>query len=434
MFIRHFILKAAVLWLALDGAVCAAALPPEDAARVDAVVAATLQARQAPGAVLAIVRDGEVVYRKAYGAVSTASLFEIGSLTKQMAAAAVLQLAAQGKLALDDRVGKYVPEYPAAVGVTIRQLLQQTSGLPDFAGTPEFAANGTTRPTDFEGIVASVRALPMEFAPGERWKYSNTNYALLGHIIERVSGEDFDSYLSAHILRPAGMRTVSTLGKATAADGKALGYSSDGNSLQPAAMFQNSWIGAAGNLVASVDDLIAWNRALASSAWLPAMRTRAVLNDGDTAGYGYGLFLDHQAGRDRVWHGGGTLGFSTSSMLYPDEKLWIIALVNDGDVNASAMTAFIYDALHGIRHEAAAGEVPAVNEQLRALLKRAKQGELSKKLQAQLDVYGRPEDLLYAGRDGDAYRYRARFGAQWLQLRLLPPTGQQAVALTATPE
>lgn len=444
---RRLLLFAAVLCLTLPLA-AATALPAADAARVDAFVTAALKEKQAPGAVLAIVKDGEVVYRKSYGAVTTGARFEIGSLTKQMAAVAVLRLASEGKLALDGRVGRYIPEYPAAAAVTIRQLLQQTSGLPDFAGTPEFAANGTTRPTDFAGIIASVRDLPPEFAPGQRWKYSNTNYTLIGRIVELASGMAFDDYLATRVLKPAGMTRAGTLG--SVADGKAVGYTDHGAGPVPAAVFQNSWIGAAGNLVAGVDDLIAWDGALTTGPWLPMMRQPAALNDGTSAGYGYGLFIDRQAGAARIWHGGGTLGFSSANMLYPEQRLWIIALVNDGDVNASVITAGVYDTLHNIQHLPADGERADITAQVRLWLQRMKRGELpagevapdalpalraaAPSLQARLDVYGRPEAVLYAGKEGEIYRYRIRYGAQWLQLNISLRADNRLSSLAIAPE
>jgi len=434
-----------------------------DAAKVDSVVAKMLRDKQAPGAVVAIVKDGAVVYRKAHGVadlrtqrpMSLQDRFEIGSLTKQMTAAAVLQLAQAGKLSLDDTVGKYLPDYPAAAAVTIRQLLWQVSGLPDFAGTPAFAANASSHPTDFKSLLDTVRALPLEFQPGERWRYSNTNYVLLGRIVELTGGASFDTYLAHHVLAKAGMATAVTLDQTA---GKATGYTTDHKQVIPAAVFQNSWIGAAGNLVACIDDLIAWDRALWRQHLLPdealaAMRTPPMLNDGSPGGYGYGLFIDHQDGRDRVWHGGGTLGFSSSNMIYPQEQLWLIALVNHEDLSATVMTAAIYDALHGIAPDGrpAVGEQPDITAKARLWLQRVKQGELPaaevapdllrtleahqrrryKWLQTKVDVYGRPEAVVYAGstaRDGAAlHRYRLRFGAQWLRFEIgLLPDGRLA--------
>lgn len=438
----------------------AMAWTPNEASQVDTVVTRALSEKQAPGAVVAIVEDGKVVYRKAFGlanvetkrAMSPDALFEIGSLTKQMTAAAVLQLASDGKLRLDDEVIKYTPQYPAAAGVTIRQLLQQVSGFPDFALTPEFAANGTKRPTDFAGILAAIQSQPREFPDGERWKYSNTNYVLLGQIIQRSSGMEFDEYLSRQIFKPAGMLHATNLSASPAE--KATGYSKDGGHIVPAATFQNSWIGAAGNVVASVDDLIAWNRALSANPNLELMRTPATLNDGSLSGYGFGLYIDRQAGRARIWHGGGTLGFSSSLMSYPDEKLTIIALVNDGDVNASAMTAFIYDALHGIKHEPATGEQPEVTAKARTWLQRIKAAELPagevsenlmaaltkdsgrayKKLQSQLDIFGRPEALVFGGRNGSQYIYSVRYGAQWLKFGIAMLPDGRVSALVLGPE
>jgi D-alanyl-D-alanine carboxypeptidase len=439
------------------------ALSGAGADKVDALVTETLHREGAPGAVVAIVSGGAVLYRKAYGTADLASgraldpdtAFEIGSLTKQMTAVAILQLVAAHRIALTDRVDQFVPGHRAAAAVTVAQLLQQVSGIPDFAASPVFAAGATSQPIDFAHLLGTVDAQPLDFAPGKRWKYSNTNYLLLGHLVELVSKTSFDSYLAQHVLAPAAMRSVTTLGAKERYANQARGYMGDGPRVVAADSFENSWIGAAGNLVATVDDLIAWDRFLfggAGQPFLPMMATPAVLADGTTVGYGFGLFVDRQAGHRRIWHGGGTLGFSSSNMVYPDEALWIIALVNDGDVNATALTAALYDALHGIERSAAPGEVPAVTASVALWLQRLQRGELLESavapalftsltanahqaldaLKAQLDIYGRPETILYQGRVNDSYAYIVRFGAQWLHVdcRFLDDARLSSIAIT----
>lgn len=418
-----------------------------DTNKVDSLVTETLHRKGAPGAVVAIVSGGVVLYRKAYGKADLATgraldpdtAFEIGSLTKQMTAVAVLQLVAAHRIALTDRVDQFVPGYRAASTVTVAQLLQQVSGIPDFAASPAFAAGATSQPTDFAHVLEIVDRQPLDFASGKRWKYSNTNYLLLGHLVELVSKTSFDTYLSQHVLAPAAMRSVTTLGTKKRYANQAQGYMGNGPQVVTANSFENSWIGAAGNLVATVDDLIAWDRFLfggAGQPFLPMMTKPAILADGTTVGYGFGLFVDRQAGHRRIWHGGGTLGFSSSNMVYPDEALCIIALVNDGDVNATALTAALYDALHGLDRRAAPGEVPAISDLVALWLQRLQRGELPKSavslplflsltananqgldaLKARLDIYGRPEAILYQGRVDDTYVYIVRFGAQWLHV------------------
>ena len=441
------------------------ALSGADADKVDALVTETLHREGAPGAVVAIVSGGAILYRKAYGTADLSSgraldpdtAFEIGSLTKQMTAVAVLQLVAAHRIALTDRVDQFVPGYRAAAAVTVAQLLQQVSGVPDFAASPAFAADATSQPTDFAHLLGTVDAQPLDFAPGKRWKYSNTNYLLLGHMVELVSKINFDTYLSQHVLAPAAMRSVTTLGTKERYANQAQGYMDNGLHVAAADSFDNSWIGAAGNLVATVDDLIAWDRFLfggAGQPFLPMMATPAVLADGTTVGYGFGLFVDRQAGHRRIWHGGGTLGFSSSNMIYPDEALWIIALVNDGDVNATALTAALYAALHGLEHRAEPGELPSVSALVALWLQRLQRGELPESavtpalflaltanshqgldaLKARLDIYGRPEAILYQGRVDDTYAYIVRFGAQWLHVDCRFLDDARLASITINPE
>lgn len=423
------------------------ALSRADTDKVDALVTETLQREGAPGAVVAIVSGGSVLYRKAYGKANLATgraldpntSFEIGSLTKQMTAVAILQLVAAHRITLNDRVNQFVPGYRAAGAVTVAQLLQQVSGIPDYAASPAFATSATSKPTDFAHVLKTVDTQPLDFPTGKRWKYSNTNYLLLGHLVELVSKTNFDTYLSQHVLAPAAMHSVTTLATKDGYANQAQGYMGDSLHVVAADSFENSWMGAAGDLVATVDDLIAWDKFLfgeAGKPFLPMMSTPAPLADGTTVGYGFGLFVDRQAGHKRIWHGGGTMGFSSSNMVYPDQELWIIALVNNGDVNASALTAAIYDTLYGLDRRAALGEIPEVRTSVALWLQRLKRGELPESamtpllfmsltanmhkrldaLKAQLDIYGRPEAILYQGRNNDTYAYIVRFGAQWLHM------------------
>jgi len=459
---RHFQALALSALLALNLPTAhAAPLSAAEESAIDTTVREALRTQQAPGAVVAIRRGGELLLRRAYGLADIASgramhedtAFEIGSITKQMTVAAVLQLVQAGRLSLDDAVSKFVPSYPAAAQVTVRQLLQQTSGLPDFAGTEAFAANATQTPARFEQVLATVQAAPLQFTPGSRFRYSNTNYLLLARIVETVSGQPFANRLGEQVLALAGMAHTGASDGALRWPDLASGHTTEAGQVQRAPRFQPSWIRGAGELVSTADDLLAWAEALAggrvvSPASYQAMATPAVLNNGQPDGYGFGLFVDRQAGHARLWHGGGTLGFSSSLMRYPAEQLTIVVLVNHEALNASALSASLFEVLHPearAAHAPVPGEDPALTQQLRTWLAALKQGTPSadialapaqqQALQNTLDNYGRPEALVYRGQRGDGERrYLLRFGAQWFHFDFSRAASGALRAATITPE
>src|SRR5688572_7498528 len=200
-------LFAKVLFLVLLTAGVASA---QTVADVDAVVQKVIDAKSIPAAGVAVVRDGKVVLAKGYGSadMETGTLatentaFQIASVTKQFTAAAVMMLVEEGKLKLDDPLGKYVTDVPAKwSGITVRQLLNQTSGIPNYtAGGKLINDKVYTKPE----ILALVKDEPQRFEPGTKWEYSNTNYFLLGMIIEKVSGKSYPDFMSERVFKPLG--------------------------------------------------------------------------------------------------------------------------------------------------------------------------------------------------------------------------------------
>ena len=199
-----------------------------DTSSVTAAIERRAQSTGAPGLAVAIVRNQTLVYVRGFGVrrlggplVDTNTRFEIGSLTKQFTAAAVLQLKEQHKLALDDRLAKYVPAFPHADRITLRELLNQVSGLPDFMETNGFLELAQRTPGGFAQIEKLVTG-PLHFAPGSQWEYSNTNYIALGRVIEVVSGERYDDYVRRHLFEPAHMQHSATISDEAATDRKSV--------------------------------------------------------------------------------------------------------------------------------------------------------------------------------------------------------------------
>ena len=299
-----------------------------------------------PGLAIAVVRDGRLETARGYGLanlqrktnVTPETRFEIGSITKQFTAACVLQLARAGKLSLDDALGKYVPSYRRGREVTLRELLGQTSGIPEYLDSESVAAEAV-RPTTFGGLMALVAPKPLLFKPGKHWAYSNTNYILLGQVIAVVSGESYENYVRGHVFGPAGMTNSGFIGDATDPDSTALGYEFEENTtekrlLREAPQLDESWIGAAGGIVSTLVDMAAWDAALASGRVLSTrdvalLRTTGTLLNGSRTRYAFGWIVDDVEGHTRLWHNGGTFGYHAVNAVFPNDGLAIIVFANE---------------------------------------------------------------------------------------------------------
>ena len=279
---RQFALIAAALTLS-------AACPAQDiAAQADVHLAKLLAENKFSGSVL-IARGGKVLLSKGYGLANrelnvpntTRTKFRLGSITKQFTATAIVQLAQQGKLSLDDPASKYVPEsHEGWKKVTIRHLLRHTSGIPSFTGFPEYRTFKylATTPTE---LIARFKDKPLEFEPGAEYRYSNSGYYLLGDIVAKVSGMTYESYLQKNIFEPLGMADSRLDSNAAIIANRAAGYSPG-----PAAGVRNadfvhmSIPGGAGALLSTVEDLYKWDRALYSEKVLPKKGSRRDVHAG----------------------------------------------------------------------------------------------------------------------------------------------------------
>lgn len=174
-----------------------------------------------PGVALALACNGHIVFAQGYGFRSVAqhlpvnpeTRFQIGSITKQFTAAAILQLRAARKLSLDDPAARFLPHFPYASQITVRELLNQTTGLYNYTEAPHFIATADHSRGGFSPITALLAGHPLAFAPGSKWQYSNTNYIVLGQIVAVASGESYAAYMQQHIFQPAGMTATSLIGR-----------------------------------------------------------------------------------------------------------------------------------------------------------------------------------------------------------------------------
>jgi D-alanyl-D-alanine carboxypeptidase len=345
---------------------------------IDRDMQAAIAQHQATGITIAVIRDGAVVYEHAYGLRDAAqnlpatisTQYEIGSITKQFTAAAVMQLVGSGKISLDAKLADYLPQAPHAAQVTIRELLSHTSGEPEYLDGKDVEA-AAAHPVTFDQLMARIAGKPLDFTPGTQWEYSNTNYIVLGRLIEVASGEPYEKYLFDHVLAKAPGANLATMSDEGKLPEMSRGYASG----KPAPPLDNSWAWSAGNLVGTVGDMIAWDAALSSGEVVPpsayAAMTTAQTPPGSKIAYGFAFVLDRYDEQPRVWHNGGTFGFRASDQFYPDQHTRIIVFTNDGDCNADLLADRVFDDLYpklaATQMKPATGEDPAFTARVKAV-------------------------------------------------------------------
>lgn len=335
---------ALALLLALvvaPGWVRAATLPADFGDRVDALVRAELERQHVPGIAVGVALDGAVVLERGYGSrdpgtaapVDAHTRFALGSITKSFTATLTMQLVAAHRLGLDDRLDRYVLDAPHARELTIRQLLTQTTGLADYLGGPVRALVTRTDVTPAE-LLATIATEPLGFAPGTHFAYSNTNYLLLGMVVERIAPEPFAQELQRDVLDPAHLDGIS-YGRPDGPD-VAVGYGANG----PAPYWTPAVTRAAGALWGTVDDLLRFDVAFFSGRIVaPALvaTMTAHVAPGDPFGYGFGWEVSDIGGHREVWHNGGVPGFNARNSVFPADRLAIVVLGNTIAFDESAI-------------------------------------------------------------------------------------------------
>lgn len=318
------------------------AATPAQISRVDSLFA-EFGTPGAPGAAVVVARGDAIVLATGYGLadvahgvpITPATSFRLASVTKQFTAAAILTLVEAGKVQLDDRLGERLDGVPAyARDVNVRQLLTHTSGVPDYE--PLLGKGNGPQLKDRDVLALLHRANALYFKPGTSWRYSNSAYALLALIIERVSGQTFASYLRERIFDRAGMSTaVAHEDGVDTVVQRAFGHSGSGGTWRRTDQSRTSAVLGDGGIYASAEELAHWSAALDRNAVLAAetfqaATTPAVLASGAITAYGFGWFLDRHQGHRRQRHEGDSIGFRTAIQRYPDDELTVVVLVNSG--------------------------------------------------------------------------------------------------------
>jgi D-alanyl-D-alanine carboxypeptidase len=308
---------------------------PDYAGAASALIAPFVAADLFAGDVL-VAKDGEVLLRRGFGLANrewnvphtATGKFRLGSLTKQFTATAILQLMERGALALDDEIARHYPEAPAAWrGVTLFHLLTHTSGIPSYTSIPGFFRQMAHIDRTPREIITLTEKEPLEFAPGTKFKYNNGGYVILGQVIERLSGEPYEDYIRDDILAPLGLSSTGYAHVETIIPERVQGYRSKNSRIENAAYLAMSLPYAAGAIYSTIDDLLAWQRALAAAK--PIGRASRDLMFADHGhGYGFSWGIQRQFSRRQYVHAGGINGFSVVLSHYPDDDLTIVLLAN----------------------------------------------------------------------------------------------------------
>lgn len=373
---------AAVLMVCHVASVSAATLTSTAVAKIRSAANQLISQDHAPAVSVAVMQKGQVLFAKAYGlenletrtVASPASVFRAGSITKEFTAAAIMQLAQAGKLAIDDRVSKYIPQLASAGPLTIRMLLNQTSGLHDYTNAPGFDVEELEQhtPRQMLDFIAAMKPLT-DFKPGTAWAYSNTNYFVLGVIVERASGLGLGEYLAKYVIAPARLTATGLDHERDVVPDRASGYmpvkGAKGRYYNaPFVSMDNA--GGAGALRATALDLAHWQQALfagriVSMSSLAGMTTPGRLSDGTIAvrqdapvtmgppKYGFGLELGKLDGVEAIGHAGAVPGFTAYLVTFPKRQM-TVAIMTNGQVGPVAPFSETFReieraALHGVR-------------------------------------------------------------------------------------
>ncbi|MBG6129513.1 CubicO group peptidase (beta-lactamase class C family) [Aquimarina sp. EL_43] len=308
--------------------------------QIDNIVSSIYKENE-PGIVMLIAKDGKPIYRKAYGKsnleletpITLNSVLQIGSITKQFTAIAILMLEEKGKLRVKDEIIKYIPNYPTkGKGITIHHLLNHTSGIKNSTPSGNQSLIARTDMTSTE-LIDYFKNKPMDFEPGEQFKYSNAGYIILGRIIEIVSGLSYEDFIEKNIFEKLGMTKSYYGSNKEIIKNRAAGYQYIHNKYINANYMSLTLPYSAGSLMSNVDDLLKWHNAITSNTLIKRSSLKkainpSTLNDGKKIPYGYGWRIGNLNGSKVIAHNGGTFGYTASGIFITKENIYIIALTN----------------------------------------------------------------------------------------------------------
>ncbi len=309
--------------------------------KIDDLATQTLASTGVPSASLAIVSAGRIAYEHAYGYSNLEAKtlarpemrYCIGSVSKQFVATAILMLAEQGKLTLADPVSKFVPNLTRGNEVTVGQLLSMTSGYQDF-WPQDYVPPMMLKPVTAERIIDRWARIPLDFDPGTKWQYSNTNYVIAGQIVEKLTGNPLLDFLKSHIFNPLQISSATTMHVAKDTPTDPVGYLRYAlGAPRPAPKEGRGWLYAAGELAMTAADLARWDIGIIEQKLLKPssyrrFATETLLKNGVGTRYGLGIGVTMEQNRRILSHGGEVSGFVARNVIYPDDRAAIVVLTN----------------------------------------------------------------------------------------------------------
>lgn len=428
---------------------------------------------RAPGLGVAVVDNGQLLLDRGYGfadvdrqvAATPDTQFEIGSITKQFTAAAILLLKEHGKLSLSDPLGKYVPEYPQGKNITIEQLLWQVTGIPDYTEANHFVAIAGRTPGGLRAALALIKNKPLEFKPGTKWKYSNTNYLLLGSVVARAAHMPWETYVRKNIFERAGMTHSAFMDDEPSLRYMATGYHIDKqNHRILAPPLHAAWAGSAGAIVSTASDLAKWDLAyfggkIVSRSDVKLATTAHTLPSGRSTDYGFGWEVKTYEGQPCISHDGGTFGFLSINEYFPELHQFVIVLSNSVDAPPSLISAAAFTALNpriaAAQYKPAPGENTKITALARQWIGRLQTGDVDRSqltskmsavfssdvvrvLKRDIGGLGEPTSFVYRGMQSAGgiavYKYRVQFPALALLLTLGIDSQGKIAGLNLTPQ
>jgi len=308
--------------------------------QIDSLIMTVIPDQQGPGGAFMVAQKGKVIYQKAFGKanlelnvnLTPESIFQLGSMTKQFTAVAVLLLEQQGKLKVSDPISKYIPDYPTGDKITIHHLLTHTSGIKDFTKMKLLASIAQKEMTP-KMMVDFFKNEPVDFAPGERFEYNNSGYVLLGYLIELVSDETYADFIQHHIFDRLGMDHSYYSSDKKVINNRAYGYQKKENGYVNKAVISFSVPFASGALMSTLGDLLKWQNALSHNKLLNTTETqlafsRYKLNNGELFNYGYGWHIKEISHLPVRAHGGSIFGFKSMGVYVPEKDIYVVGLTN----------------------------------------------------------------------------------------------------------
>ncbi len=308
--------------------------------KIDSLILKEFKDKNGPGAVFLVAKNGKPIYEKAFGKanielntnLTNEYVFQLGSMTKQFTAIAILMLEEEGKLNTKDTISKYIPNYPSGNKITIHHLLTHTSGIKDFTKMKSLRDIAQKEMTP-KMMVDFFKNEPIDFVPGEKFDYNNSGYFLLGYIIELVSGASYEDFIEKYIFQKVGMNQSYYASDRQIIDKRAYGYQKKESGYVNKTIINFSVPFSSGSLMSTTSDMLKWQNALNQNLLLYAETSKKAfskykLNNGEVFTYGYGWHIKEIKGTPTREHGGSIFGFKTMGVYIPGEDIYVIGFSN----------------------------------------------------------------------------------------------------------